>query len=48
MLTLLAKEIPEQKISGIEIKRHIKAGCLSEEVNVDVKFVDDLATNRRG
>lgn len=31
-----------------EIKKHIKAGCLGEEVKVDVKLVDELSTNRRG
>jgi phenylacetate-CoA ligase len=31
-----------------EIKKHIKAGCLGEDVKVDVKLVDELSTNRRG
>jgi len=31
-----------------EIKTHIKAGCLGEEVKVDVKLVDELSINRRG
>jgi phenylacetate-CoA ligase len=31
-----------------EIKKHIKAGCLGEEVKVVVKLVEKLSINRRG
>jgi phenylacetate-CoA ligase len=31
-----------------EIKKHIKAGCLGEEVKVVINLVDELSTNRRG
>jgi phenylacetate-CoA ligase len=31
-----------------EIKKHIIAGCLGEDVTVDVKLVDDLTRNKRG
>jgi hypothetical protein len=31
-----------------EIKKHIKAGCLGEDVKVDIKLVDELSLNKRG